>query len=314
MKKSGMSAGRSISLKLDERLMRGISFPPVISGGISAGWHSWAKPAALMVSLLLVLGVLAAIFMPVGIDWRETYRPVGIAVLKGQSPFTVDGFRVAPWAALIVVPFAWLPENIGRAAFLLVSLLGFAYVPYKLGARPLALGAYMVSPPVLHCLLNANIDWLPILGFVLPPWIGLFLVIIKPQIGIGVAIYWLLDYLLHKGWLATLRTFAPVSVAILLSFAVFGFWPLRFSEPVGFWWNASLWPASIPVGVALIVAAIRRRRVEFAMPASPCLSPYVLLHSWSGALVALSSLQWEMLGAVAGLWVFVVLRAFSGAL
>lgn len=292
--------------------LKDIQLPAVNSAGKIFNWR--ARTVLGAVAVLLLLSVLAAEWLPVGIDWRETFRPVGLAILKGQSPYAVEGFRVAPWAALGVLPFAWLPENIGRAAFLLVSILGFAYVPYRLGARPLALGAYLVSPPVVHCLLNANIDWLPILGFVLPPWIGLFFVLIKPQIGIGIAIYWLVDHLLHKSWQQTLRTFAPVSVALLLSFAVFGFWPLRFTEPVGFWWNASLWPASIPVGVTLLVAAIHRRRAEFAMAASPCLSPYVLLHSWSGALVALSGLQWEMIAAVAGLWGFVIIRILSGAL
>lgn len=264
----------------------------------------------LLVATLGLLVALAARFAPPGIDWSETFRLSGLAVLQGKSPYIIEGFRYPPWAVLGVLPFAWLPENIGRGAFLVASLLAFAYVPYRLGAKPLALGAYLVSPPVLHCLLNANIDWLPILGFVLPPRIGLFFVIIKPQVGIGMAIFWLLDHLLHKGWRATLTTFAPVSIALLVSFALFGFWPLRFSDPVGFWWNASLWPASIPVGLVLLVTSIRRRTPEFAMPASPCLSPYVLLHSWAGALVALSRLQVEMVAAVIGLWIVVILQAF----
>ena len=264
---------------------------------------------ALVVIGLILLVALAALFAPPGIDWSETFRLSGLAALQGKSPFLIEGFRYPPWAVLAVMPFAWLPENIGRAAFLVASLIAFAYVPYRLGAKPLTLGAYLISPPVVHCLLNANIDWLPILGFVLPPRIGLFFVIIKPQVGIGMVIYWLVDILLHKGWRETVKTFAPVSIALLLSFAIFGFWPLRFSDPVGFWWNASLWPASIPVGMVLLVAAIRRSKPEFAMASSPCLSPYVLLHSWAGALVALSRLQWEMIAAVVGLWIVVFLRA-----
>lgn len=263
----------------------------------------------LLVAILAMLVALAARFAPPGIDWSETFRLSGLAVLQGKSPFIIEGFRYPPWAVLGVLPFAWLPEQTGRAAFLVASLLAFAYVPYRLGAKPLALGAYLVSPPVLHCLLNANIDWLPLLGFVLPPKIGLFFVLIKPQVGIGMAIYWFVDHLLHKGWRQTLNTFAPVSIALLASFVIFGFWPLRFSDPVGFWWNASLWPASIPVGLVLLVTAIRRRVPEFAMASSPCLSPYVLLHSWAGALVALSRLQVEMVVAVIGLWITVLVRA-----
>lgn len=314
MKESGVSAGRSIPVKHYDIPVKGIRISPGYSKRISGIVSVRTGLIALLIFILLVFTALAANFIPAGIDWSETFRPVGLAVINGQSPYEVEGYRVTPWAVLSVLPLAWLPENVGRAIFLVVSLLGFAYVPYRLGAKPVTLGAYLISPPVLHCLLNANIDWLPILGFVMPPQIGLFFVIIKPQIGIGIALYWLVDLLLHKGWRETLRTFTPVTIALMISFAIFGLWPMRFGEPIGYWWNASLWPASIPVGVVLVVAAIRQRRAEYAMAASPCLSPYVLLHSWSGALVALSRAQVEMVAAVIGLWIFVILRIFTRAL
>jgi hypothetical protein len=47
------------------------------------------------------------------------------------------------------------------------------------------------------------------------------------------------------------------------------------------------------------------------MAASPCLSPYVLLHSWSAALVALSRQQAEMVAAVIGLWLLIIIRYFA---
>ncbi len=75
--------------------------------------------------------------------------------------------------------------------------------------------------------------------------------------------------------------------------------------------NASLWPVSLPVGLTLIVAAIRRRNIKFAMPASPCFSPYVLFHSWSAALVALSAQTTEMVTAVIGLWILVIIRGMG---
>ena len=68
---------------------------------------------------------------------------------------------------------------------------------------------------------------------------------------------------------------------------------------------------SIPVGLALLVAAVRKRRIEYAMGASPCLSPYVLFHSWSSALVSIVSLEAETVAAVVGLWVVVIIRAVS---
>jgi hypothetical protein len=275
-----------------------------------------------LVVVLLGLALAIAAYLPYGVDWRDTFRPAALAMLSFRNPYAVEGFYYPLWCLLPYLPFAWLPESIGRGFNLMISLIGFGYVAYRLGAKPLILAAFLASPPVLHCLLNANIDWIPLLGVVLPPQIGLFLVVVKPQVGFGVALFWLVEAWRNGGgrlrsgyWgglREVLRVFWPVTVALLATFAVFGFWPLRFGHTLTFWWNASLWPASIPVGLALLVAALRRRRKEFALAASPCLSPYVLFHSWSGALVALVSSQAEFIAAVIGLWVLVIIRALGG--
>lgn len=47
------------------------------------------------------------------------------------------------------------------------------------------------------------------------------------------------------------------------------------------------------------------------MAASPCLSPYVLLHAWSGALASVVSFTPEIIAAVVGLWILVFIRFFS---
>ena len=269
------------------------------------------KIALVTLTLLAALAfiLVGSRILPPGVDWSTVYREVGRALYRGQSPYTVPGFLNPPWTALVMLPFAWLPEAIGRAAFMLVSLAAFMIVPIKLKARPVTLLLFLLSPPVLHCLLNASIDWLVLLGFILPPQIGLFFVLIKPQAGIAVALFWLVEAWRKGGVRQVWHDFWPVTAALLASFVLFGLWPIRFETQVDLWWNASLWPASIPVGLALIVTSIRQRKVEYAMAASPCLSPYVLLHSWSAALVALARAPWEMLASVVGLWVLVLMQA-----
>ena len=160
-------------------------------------------------------------------------------------------------------------------------------------------------------MLNGNVDVLPVLGFILPPYIGLFLVAVKPQMGIVLAFYWLVQAWREGGGRRLLAVGGPITAAMGLSFLVFGVWPLGFERELSHWWNASLWPLSIPVGLALTAASIRLRNERFAFAASPCLSPYVLLHAWSGALISVVSLQWETIAAVVGLWIVVALRAFG---
>lgn len=267
-------------------------------------------------NLCLLVFVVCSLFMvvplskilPVGVDWRLAYRPAALAVLEGKSPFSVEGFFNAPWAVLVHLPFALFPEEIGRAALFLVGYGVYGLVAYRFGAKPLAFAAFMISPPVVHGLLNSNIDWLAFLGFILPPQIGLFFVIIKPQVGIGVMVFWLYQAWNDGGWKQMIRIFSPLTFVLVVSFLLFGLWPLRFEQEISLWWNASLWPMSIPIGLVLLVSSIRHRDIRYAIPAGPCLSPYVLFHSWVGALLPLLTRQAETILAVAGLWLVVLLR------
>ena len=271
---------------------------------------------ALLLVLFVTLSVVAGIYLPTGIDWHYTYRPAAILVLAGQSPFTVPihPFFAAPWVVIPLIPFALMPENIGRGFLFVLGLCVFAYTAWKLGARPMAMAAFLLSPPVWHCLLNSNVEWLPLLGYVLPPQLGLFLIVIKPQIGLGAGIYWLIESWRKGGIKQVVRVFAPVSLVLLLSFAMYGLWPLRFNSILGLAqdFNQSLWPLSIPVGLALLVYAIRKRTIYPAMAASPCLSPYVLLHAWVGALAAVIRDTPLTVAAVIGLWIVMGMRAFGG--
>lgn len=262
--------------------------------------------ATLAVAIIFTVA-LAAIDIP-GVDWEMAFRPAARALLALRSPYEVEGYFNAPWAILPLIPLAILPDAFGRAALLVVSLLGYAVVAYRLGAGRVTLVVFLISPPVLHGLLNANIDWLAMLGFLLPPQIGLFFVTIKPQIGAAVTVFWLIDAWRTGGLREVVRVFGPITAVTLISFVLFGPWPLRFEQEITLWWNASLWPLSIPVGLALLVAAIRLRDLRPVMAASPCLSPYVLLHSWVGALAAIITLPWETVAAVAGLWAIVLLE------
>jgi hypothetical protein len=171
----------------------------------------------------------------------------------------------------------------------------------------------LLSPPVLHCLLNANLDWLPLLGFGLSPWLGLFLIAVKPQMGSVVAIFWLIEAWRQGGPVKVVKVFAPITITLLVSFGLFGLWPLASVRVLNYSqsWNASLWPVSIPIGFILSVAAIRLRQGRYAIAASPCLSPYVLFHAWSGALVTLVTSIPEMIAAVIGLWCLVIIRALG---
>ncbi|MBK8782697.1 MAG: hypothetical protein IPO22_13015 [Anaerolineales bacterium] len=278
----------------------------------------------ILVSLLILLfaGLTLVIMKLVpaglGIDWRLTYRPAAVALMQGKNPYDVEvspeaPFFAAPWGLLPFLPLALFPVEVGRAMVMLIGIIVFAFTAYRLGATPFTMALFLLSPPVVHTILNANIEWLPILGFALPPPIGLFFITIKPQTGFAVGIFWLFDSWQKGGIRLVIRNFAPVTIAYLISFAFFGLWPLGMFGVIkyGQGFNSSLWPVSIPVGLVLLVTAIQKRDAKYAMSASPCLSPYVLFHAWSSAFIALINSPLQMATAVIGLWIVVVIRFFS---
>lgn len=69
---------------------------------------------------------------------------------------------------------------------------------------------------------------------------------------------------------------------------------------------------AILIGLALLVAAIHKRKLEFSMAASPCLSPYLMMHSWVAALLALAGSLPETAAAVVGFWILIGIRALGG--
>lgn len=241
--------------------------------------------------------------LPGAVDWTETFRPAALSAWRTGDPYT-NGFCNPPWAILPLMPLALLPETWGRGVLIVVSLLSFAYTARRLGASPLAMALILLSPPVILCLQFGNIDWLVLLGFVLPPPIALFFLAVKPQIGIVMALYHAV-----RAWQERklIETVAPVTIALLLSFLVYGFWPARAAALPAQGWNTSLWPYLIPVGMALVVAGKR----EYAMAASPCLSPYVASHSWAGVLFALCNSVPELAAAVVGSWILVAMLYYA---
>ena len=252
--------------------------------------------------------------LSLGIDWLNTYRPAALAMVQGKSPYNVEIYYAAPWAVIPLIPFALLPEQVGNAGVFLLGLLAFSYTAYKLGATPAVMIIFLLSASVVGCLTWGNIEWMPLLGLVLPAPIGLIFAITKPQVGIGIVIYWFVHILQTRGMHQVIKTFLPVTLVSILSFWIYGFWPLRFQQTLTLsansylQYNTSLWPQGFFIGIWLLYKSIQKNQPRMAMAASPFLSPYALQFTWVAVLTGLIHAPLELFIVSIGLWIPVVLR------
>ncbi len=272
---------------------------------------NFSKPliAALLLAFFIIMIWVAIMFLPPAVDWHSAFRPAARAYLSLQSPYNIERYVSPPWTAILLIPFAVFPEQVGRVLQFVVAILMLSFIIKRLGGSLFSTVIFLLSPPIMHMLLNGNLEWIALSGLIMPPQIGLFFILIKPQVGIGIAIFWLVEAFRGGGFKQVIYTFAPITIVSLLFMIPFGFWPNHFwySYTIAYW-NASLWPASIPVGLVLLAHAIRNRTFKPALAAGPCLSPYVLLHSWSAALLAIIPSTIELTVAVIGLWIVALMQ------
>lgn len=257
--------------------------------------------AILLIIIIAALVFAAYSFLPVkenanppqtygwGVDWKSFLRDNSLKVIKGENPYSNSLSLLPPWVYLLLFPIAVLPVYLGTAVMFTATYVVYAVVLYKLKVKPLSCGIFLLNAFVFSNAKNGNVDFLAVLGLILPPQIGLFFVLIKPQIGIGIAIYWLIEAWRKGKIKEVVRVFAPVTIAYLLSFAVYGFWPFNFQAMLTNEFNRNLWPLGIPIFLFLLYKAVKERNSVYAMGASPFASPYVNLTSYAAALLPFTS-------------------------
>jgi hypothetical protein len=245
----------------------------------------------LCVFLLYVLCVVTVRMWGGLADW-SMYRRVILCWLRGHNPYDLPGrfqFYNPPWVLPLLLPFYLLPVHYGAAALVFVTLVGVTYTSYRMGGRLWGTALLLTSPPIVACLVCGQLDWLTLLGLVLPPQYGIFLTVIKPQVGIVVALYWFTEIWHVQGLRKAVFTFIPVVSGFLLSFAWYGLWPLHWFT-LSQWEDQlplTFWPFGIPIGLYLVYRTIQQRDLKTALYAAPFLSSHVRVYSWAGCFLTL---------------------------
>lgn len=258
--------------------------------------------------LLTILPMLYA-WLPGGIDWLNNFRPAALAVLQGESPYTIPGYYNPPWTVLPLIPVAMLPLAWSRAVWFLVSLAGFALLVRRLTDQPISILLFLTSAPVFHCLYYGNIDWIAMLSLVTPAPLALVLASVKPQVGIGVIVYLLVESWRVGGPRGVARAVLPLMLLLGASFLVYGFWPHHIQELGAAFWSISPFPWLVPVGVLLLGWSVHKMEIRSGLAAGLCFAPYFALSSLSTLLVPLLERPKVLATAWAITWLgFILIR------
>lgn len=237
-----------------------------------------------------------------GVDWQETYYPAVMLLLQGKNPYAITTLHNPVWVLFPLIPLALVGEKAGEFLLFFAAFWAYVYVVRRLGATSISQFLYMASPLIVYNLMLGNIDWLVALGFIMPPSAGLFFVLLKPQIGIAVVVYWLWECYQSGGVKNVIKTFLPVTFFMALSFVFFGNWLTGKSDNLVFAsWNLQLFPYSVPLGFLLLYMA--RKNKNYAISASPFFSPYMSFGSWSIAQLGLVRHNLLTFAITTGLWI-----------
>lgn len=259
---------------------------------------------------LLGLALFFALVMAVGTaerdgqHWGTIFRPAVLRFVAGANPYYFNsGFHNPPWVLAALAPLAAQPLIVGQVAMALACALTLYLIARRMGAGQLLSAALLLTPPVVFMYAYVNLDWLVALGLLLPAPLGLLAVLVKPQVGAGLALYWLVRAWQRGGVLGLALTAAPLALALVWSVLAFGPWyaATNASRLTHADWSLTWWPWTVPLGLALIGLALRQRRASLALLGGALLAPYMAFYSWAvaglalmrsrrGALVALGAL------------------------
>jgi len=267
-----------------------------------AGKKVGVRPWLLHVLLFSALVLLAFRMFPPLHHWTEYFQPAGNYFMFLRSPYNVDGFFNPPWVMAILGPLALLPVRLGQAIICAMTIYAYGYTAHRLGARPPLVAFFLLSPFVLYTFMNVNLDWMVSLGLVLPPQIGLFFLLVKPQIGGPIVLLILIDSIRKGGLRRAVRVFLPVTAVTALSVLLYGPWFIRSFDLTDAGHNLTSWPYALPAGLGLLYVGLKRSSRTTVVLSGPLVSPYIGQSSFP--ILALGMLPDQVAAAlvVVGFW------------
>ncbi len=251
-----------------------------IAAGSNAELHKRLR------TLILIAIVIAVLFWAAGLvirsgnrivvwdDLRSTFMD---AALFLDNPYDGAGYFAMPWANFFLLPFDPLPLELAALIMIVLYFTLLAVMVHKFGGGRLSLIAALGSAIAFDAALEINIDWLVVIGLLVPrEWSAPFL-LIKPQTALG--------YPLAFKRREFVRASIVGLVTLIAALLIWGVFPLDLLENIRRWETNPLVnvapmaivgvPVSLVIGIALAIFAFRRRDPVYSVAAGVFFVPYV---------------------------------------
>lgn len=290
-------------------------------------------------AFLLIVAIFYFAPFEAGRDWRVINGGLQ-RFISGDVVYKVTmvddlpyGYYQVPWLVLILSPLAFIPVKLSYSIISAASIFAVLALAkrYKMGIPQLIL--FLISPPVLYNIWQGHIDILTLLVLFAPREVWPLFSIAKPQLTGGLGFALLIE---PKRWL---RTALVCGTVILISFALFGFWPMQIFEMASGEFGGyvlhnvlkDLWPLQLIIGIGILVIGLDRKGAEsekvktedkaetpayqflgrderYFIAAAPFLSRYATFGNFVGVtMVAISAMKWwQALAFVITWWVALV--------
>lgn len=239
--------------------------------------------ALIFAQIMAVVWWLAALGLPsFGVlVWTDQIHIFRAAVESFNDPYTVTGFVNVPWLVIVIAPFRLLPVEIAVLcqAGLMFALL--TIIIFRFGGDFRSVVLTLTSFMSLDAILQMNIEWVVMVGLLLPVHYSLPFLLVKPQLALGY--YFAVP---PKKWFIC----GVVAVGVvLISFVIWGNWVPDMivgiqTNSLGRFFNIAPinllpWPISVAIGGFFAYKSFRKQDAALGILAGFFFVPYFAPYS-----------------------------------
>ena len=228
--------------------------------------------------------------------WHDQLRVFRVVPL--DNPYSWSRFVNPVWVVPLVYPFRWLTLELSTLIQAIIYFVALALVIIKYGGDRRAIIITLFSYTSLDAVLQMNVDWMVIMGMLLPVWASGPFVFIKPQIGLG---YYL--GMTPRDWR---RAAILILLVGLVSLLIWGWWlePMLINirdfilgQPYNIAPMEYLGIVSILIGILLGIMAFRRKDVPMGVLAGLFFTPYIAAYSLP-LMLGMLAIRWQRLALI----------------